>query len=909
MSAPRWARRLLAWLAPADRLDDLLGDLEEGHHRRLARRGRLMAALLTGLEALDIAVALLRGRVSAGRSEIDSATTPLPSRRSSRGANLSWLDFKLGFRMLIKYPGLTVVGGVAIAFSIWVGASLFEFVTQVIDPELPLADGDRVVGVQLYDAAASRVEPRALHDYERWREELRSIEELGAVRVVKRNLSVDGRDGEPVEVAEISASAFRMARVPALLGRTLDAADERPGAPAVAAIGYGLWQSRFGGDPEVLGRTLSLSGEASSVVGVMPAGFAFPVAHSVWVPLRLSGLDVAPREGPPVRVFGRLAPGVSLREAQAELTALGLRAAADSPGTHEHLHPQVMKYAQSILAIPDVYKLGLASSNLFVVMLLVLVCGNVALLMFARAATREREIVVRNALGASRSRIVMQLFAEALVLGALGATLGLGAVQYGLRLVRTVVEAEVLEGGGQLPFWVGDGLSPRTLLYAVALTLLSAALAGIVPALKVTGRRVETRLRQSAVGGDHVRFGGIWTLVIVTQVALTVAFPATAFLVRRSLAWERDYDFGFPAEAYLSVRLELDMEARPGVPQETVEEFRARYARVARELESRLAAEPQVARVTFTDRLPGMYHFWRQIEIDEGAVVPPDERGHRVGNAYVAPGYFEALEANVVAGREFDSADPASEHRVVIVNEAFVEEVLGGSNPIGRRVRYVAYDEFDAGEPGPWHEVVGVVPHLGVQNGYGNKGIYHPIAPGDRYPLYMAVRASGSPESFGPRLRQIASSVDPTLRLHQMMSVSDARLDDIAFYGFWYRLTVMVSAVALFLALAGIYAVLSFNVARRTREIGIRVALGSDRRRVVLSIFRRPLLQVAAGVFLGGIWATIMAWSALGGVSFKGVAVAAVYAALMMGVCMLACIAPTRRALGVEPTDALRAEV
>jgi putative ABC transport system permease protein len=913
VSAPRWAGALLRRLAPADRADDVLGDLEEAHRTRVRRRGWVMASLLTGLEALDMGLALLRERTGGALGGRGRG----PDRERERGARaritrgggggFSWLDFKLGFRMLVKYPGLTLVGGVAIAFSIWAGASFFEFVTQVTHPKLPLDDGDRIVGIQLWDAASSRVEPRALHDYGVWRETLTSVEELGAFRTLARNLTVEGRGGEAIEVAEISASAFRLARTPPLLGRFLDASDELAAAPPVTVIGYDLWQRRFGGDPKAVGQTVRLGREASTVVGVMPPGFRFPVSNELWVPLRVNALEHGPGEGPGIRVFGRLAPGFTIREAQAELTALGGRAAADSPGTHEHLRPRVLGYAQSILGVPAGFRLGLASSNLFVVMLLVLVCGNVALLMFARAASRESEIVVRNALGASRGRIVMQLFAEALVLGGVGTALGLAAAGYGLRLLMTVVEAEV----GPLPFWFDDRLSAATLLYAAVLTVLGAVIAGVVPALKVTSGGVEGRLRQSAVGRPPVRFGGIWTVVIVAQVAVTVAFPATAWFVRRDMIRVAEYDFGFPVDRYLSVRLQLEAESRPGVLEETRAQLSARFAETARALEARLAAEPEVVRTTLTDRLPGTYHPWQQIEVDEGAVAPPDPRGHRVGNAHVDPGYFAALGSGVVHGRAFDSADLESELGVVIVNEAFVDEVLGGKNPLGRRVRYVASDQGDVFEPGPWHEIVGVAPQLGVQNGYGAKGIYHPAGPGDAHPVYMAVHLTGDPQAFGPRLRTLAASVDPALQLHALKPLNEARSDDVVFYAFWYRITAMVSVVALFLALAGIYAVMAFTVSRRTREIGIRVALGSDRRRVTLSIFRRPLTQVAVGVLVGSAWAAFLSIGIQGGLehaSVKGAVLIGGYSALMMAVCMLACVVPTRRALRIEPTEALKAE-
>src|SRR5688500_15600019 len=413
------------------------------------------------------------------RLEFGSAERYKDEARHSRGLRrvddlrFSWLDFKLGFRMLARYPGLTLVGGLAMAFAIWVGASTFELATQIIHPAIPLPDGNRIVAIHNWDAAASRIEPHVLHDFESWRTELQSVRELGAYRALERNLITGEGRGEPVEIAEITASAFTMTRVPPLMGRTLVEADGRPGATPVVVIGHDVWQRRFGGEPNVIGRTVRLASAPVTIVGVMPAGFEFPVAQSFWVPLRLNVLEHARREGPALRVFGRLAPGASMADAQAELTALGKRAAADFRETHEHLRPVVIPYAKSVVNVSGWRSVGVMSVNLPLVLLLVLICGNVALLMFARAATRESEIIVRTALGAGRTRIIMQLFTEALVLGGVAAVAGLAAAGAGIRWMMTIIEAEFLEGG-RLPFWFQDRLSPTTIAYAAILTVLGA---------------------------------------------------------------------------------------------------------------------------------------------------------------------------------------------------------------------------------------------------------------------------------------------------------------------------------------------------------------------------------------------------------------------------------------------------
>jgi hypothetical protein len=388
--------------------------------------------------------------------------------------------------------------------------------------------------------------------------------------------------GEPVDHVEMSASGFRLTRVPALLGRTLVDADEAPDAPAVLVIGHDLWSTRFGSDSAVIGRTVTLGAEPVEIVGVMPEGFAFPVAHNAWRPFRLDALDYQPRQGPAINVFGRLARGARLADAQREIALLGQRAATAYPETHEFLRPQVVPYAKSFVNIPGWAAAGLLmSGNLLLILLLLLVCSNVALLLFARAATREGEIIVRSALGASRRRIVLQLFSEALVLAGVAAVVGLAAVSYGIRWGLRMVEGELMDGG-RMPFWFYGRLSPTTILYAVLLTVLTAVVTGVIPAMRVT-RDLANRLKEVTAGGGGVRFGGFWTAIIVAQVAVTVVFPSVAFFVGQDVAKIRTYDLGVDTGEFLTFELQMDRVA-PGdtsVASFTAARSRARRSSIA----------------------------------------------------------------------------------------------------------------------------------------------------------------------------------------------------------------------------------------------------------------------------------------------------------------------------------------
>lgn len=895
MNAPRWTHALLRLLAPRERVDEVLGDLEEEHRGRVRRRGRTLATVLTALETLDVAVALLRQRLGPG-------------------SGVSVLDFKLGLRMLVRFPGLTVVGGLAMAFAIWVGALTFEIVRQIVAPGLPLDEGDRIVGVQNVDVEAGRAAAPSLEDFTTWRDELLTIEELGAFRTLSRNLVVDGSTAEPIAVAEMSATGFAVARVPPLLGRTLVASDEDVGAPDVIVIGYEVWQSRFAGDPGVVGRRVGVGRTSATVVGVMPPDFAFPLAHRVWMPLERGPADLQPGEGGRVAVFGRLTAGSGMEEAQAELDVLGARRAAAFPETLGRTRPRVLPYARSVRPLPDVGPVGLLAANLFMVMLLVLVCGNVALLMFARAATREREIAVRSALGASRARIVWQLFAEALVLGGLAALIGLAGAGLGTRWYVEMLKADA---GGLIPFWIGDGLAPTTVAYLFGLTLLGAAVAGVAPALKVTGRRVEPRLRQAASGVTGLRLSGVWTPVVVAQVAVTLAFPATAFFFHRYVRQIRSLDLGFAAEEYLGARLEVDEALRAASADP--------LASVYGELEERLLGEAEVADVTFANLVPGAAHPAALVEVEPVEAGLDREAVHRVAVATVDADFFRVLGRPVEAGRGFDAGDVAGEQGTIVVNRAFEEELLGGRSGIGRRVRLAARGGLD---PGPWLEIVGVAENLGMVGGdtelRAEPGFYRPLAlrrppragaaPGDAGdsgqtgPVRIVVHVPSGAEAFTSRLRAVAAEVDPDLRLVEVRPldrVSESRWRESEFL---YQLLTGVSLVALILSLTTIYSVMSFTVSRRTREIGLRVALGSSRSRLIHSIFRGPLLRVAVGILVGLGLVLLVTRGLVGPLTSRELILVSLYSATMLGVCLLSCIVPTRRALRVAPAEALSAD-
>src|SRR5688572_25007207 len=493
-------------------------------------------------------------------------------RRIRRGPAFSALDFTLAWRMLVRYPGLSLVSVLGMSVGITIAAGAFTIVSVMMGTKLPLPEGERLVSLLNWDASTNNRELRLLYDLEAWRD-AKSVENFSVSRNVQRNLIVGGQPADVVMVAEISASAFRAARVGAYRGRTLLPEDERAGAPDVIVIGHDEWVRRFGADPDIVGQSVGLGPTAYTIVGVMPEGFGFPTYHSFWIPWRLDAAAHAPRSGPSINVFGRLAPRATLESAEAELTVLSRRLAAASPATHEHLRPQVIAYAHAFSEVDDPEDaLAMYAIEIAILLLLVLICVNVAILVYARTATRQGEIAVRAALGASRRRIVAQLFVEALMLAGVSAAIGIGLTAVGLRQIDGAMRTLV----GRWPFWFSLEFQTSTVIYVVAVTLLAAAIVGVAPALKATGRQVHTRLQTLSPGsGSRMQMGRLWTALIVAQVAVTVGIlPMATYFAWSSLRLQSGG--GYATAEFLNASLSFDRTAAPPT-EEGDEPFAARY--------------------------------------------------------------------------------------------------------------------------------------------------------------------------------------------------------------------------------------------------------------------------------------------------------------------------------------------
>lgn len=809
----------------------------------------------------------------------------------------SWLDVRLGVRMLARYKGLSLAGGLALALAIGLGAAWYDVVHDQLHPRLPLPEGDRLVEIEVRNVASGGAELRLLHDVMRWRTDLQSLEGIGAYRTIERNLILGDARPEPVRIAEITPSAFRVARAAPVLGRPLLDADERPAAPPVVVLGYTVWQRQFSARPDVVGQTLQLGRGRYTIVGVMSEGFAFPENHRFWVPLTVRPSGYAPLEGPAVRIFGRLAPGAEPRQVATEIEAGLSRVAKGSPATHEHLRPKVLPYGADDIGGSWV---DFAVTHGPVLLVLIVACANVGTLVYARTATREGEIALRHALGASRARIITQLFVEALVLSAAAATIGLLAADRALRWVY-----DYLAQQDALPFWITPGLEPHTVAYAGLLAVAAAGVVAILPAIKATGGVAE-QLKISGAGGATLRFGTVWTTAMIAQVALTVICIVPAKGVSEEAIRDHRIRGRFPAAQYLAVGIEMDRDVA-AVPGQTAAEAAAeRLRRSYTELERRLTQEPGVLAVAFGDRLPGMGSSVRRAQLETSPGADPLALAN-LWYTSVGPGYFTTFERPIVSGRDFQAADTKPGAQGVIVNEAFARRFTSGGSPVGRRVRY---DDGDPTKPQPWLDIIGMVKDVGMTpTDLGEAPyVYHPVSVASVSPLVMGIRLSGDPSALGQRLRDVAADVDPGLRLTSVQP-----LDAVVWAHDAPQLLASggitgVVSLGLLLSAAGIFSLVSVSVVRRTREIGLRSALGATPARLLRSVLAHALVLIGSGIAAGNvILVLLVALIDAEDVSVGYVASELVITSMVMLVVgLLGCIVPARRALRVNPTEALK---
>jgi predicted permease len=745
-------------------------------------------------------------------------------------------DLRYGVRMLVKTPVLSVVAVVAFAIGIGLTTTVFSIVNGAMYKGLPFEEADRLVS--LWRTNAVRDFDRAgvtFHDFVDWREQQTTMEDIGLWGEGTVNLV--GRDERPdrYEGGMVTANMFDLLRVRPELGRGFVEGEDRPGADRVIILGYQIWQDKFEGSHDIIGRTLRANSEVRTIVGVAPAGFKFPIRADLWIPIEVDPLAHDRGDGPGYPAYGRLRDGVSIDQAKAEFATIASRLEQQYPESNENFGSRVEPFTEFVL--------GQQVSALLFTMLgavigvLLIGCANVANLLFARAAVREKEVAIRSALGARRKRIIRQLLLEVGILSTIGAALGILIGLAGVAWFDRAISVD------PPPFWMSFSPDAQVIAFVIAVTALSAIAAGLLPALRSTGKGMNEALKDEGRGSSGLRMGRITSIIVAGEVAVSCGLLIASGLMIKSVVQLRTLDLPFAVESIFTARLNL--------PELEYPDSEARTAYYD-ELLQRLQTMPGAEAATLSDGLPASGNGVRTIEIEgESYATEDDYPGAREG--IVTPGYFETFQTPVLEGRAFDLSDRMGNLHVAIVNESFVREYFPDADALGRRFRIHESDTTSA-----WLPVVGVVPDLKME-GIGNNdaspaGYYITVAQnGDILAnrVSIAVRTSGDPLALASWVRETVTSMDPNLPIYDALSMEQVIHEQTWFYTVFGTLFMIFGFVALFLAAVGLFGVMSFSVSQRTREMGIRMALGAYNGRLIRLAMRRGLTQLAIGIVLG----------------------------------------------------------
>jgi putative ABC transport system permease protein len=863
-------------------------------HRRLERdmREEMSLHLERATERL-MARGLSRGEARrAALREFGNVHYLQEQARDVRGAR--WLgalspDAKLALRMLVKNPLLSVVGGLGMAVATCFAIGLFTWMTfYYSDP--PIADGDRVVTAEYTQGINGDSGRTTLYDYVAWRDEVTTLEELSAYRRDRVVAEAERGGSISANVAYITASGLRLTRVPPLLGRPLLDGDERDGAAPVVVLGFDEWQRLFAGDPSVIGAELLLDGRAHTVVGVMPDGFRFPANNGLWAPLVTDAPIVGPDESLAAVVFGRLAPGVDAEAAVAELSAISERHAVDDARTGAGLRLVVVPFILHLLDVLRFPPWLVWLVQLFAALILAVVAVNVAVLVYARTALRTGEITVRTALGASRARIVSQLFLEAMALSLAAAALGLAMAEIGFRQMTSLPDLQY-----SFPYWLFGGLPAETVLYAIGLASFAAFIVGVLPALQATGRHLQSTLRHMG-GGTGAQLGRTWTTLICVQVAVAVGvLPA---ILGVTWNYTPPPDVNFPASELLTIRVQPPADGSPQPERD--------YAGLQAELLSRVEALPGVVGVSYGSGIPMRWRLAR-VELDAAdstfLSATPYAATYRID-----PGYLDLFGVPLLAGRPLNSGDVVEGASAAIVSRTFAEQLVGDGNVLGRLFRESPGFGSEVAPDAPWYEIVGVVEDMLTDpRPPGTPATFH-AAPLGPEPFYLLARTRGiAPASLTGPVQGLAVQIGlGTVDVTPMDAIYRGDRGELRFL---IMMVAVITLAVLLLSAAGIAAMMSFAVTRRQREIGVRTALGATRGQIIGSIFRRSMAQLAVGIGVGTGVAVLLdrvtQGELLGG---EAVPLVAVVCTIMLVSGLIATAAPARRALRVQATELLREE-
>ena len=809
-------------------------------------------------------------------------------------------DLRYGLRMLAKNPGFTAVAVFTLALGIGANTAMFSIMDAVLLRPLPYPQPQGLVKVWTRFTGIGQpndqnwVSPPEVRDLEELNQ---SFSRVAAFTGDSFNVTVQANP-ERIDGAVVSPSLFAILGVQARLGRVFNSEEAQPGRDNVLLLSYGLWQRRFGSDPGIIGRTLVANSKPYVIVGVLPPAFDYPEQAEMWAPLAFTAQDLSPdnRGNHGYEVLARLRPGVSLAQARADMGRVGkmmIERSRDYPYRQFNFAVTLTPLLEEMV--------GDVKSSLWILMggvgfVLLVACANIAGLSLVRASARQRETSIRLALGASPRRLARQLITESLVYGVLG-----GAV--GLLLARWALQALVAMGRTAIPRVANTTIDGWVLAFTTVLAMGTGVLVGLAPAFQAARGMPYETLKEGghsqAGGAGSAASGRIRPLLVVGETALALVLLTGTGLLLKSLARLLGVDPGFRADSVLTLRVSL-----PEEEYRKPEQVRAFY----RDLLNRLEHLPGVIAAGGVNILPlSGGNSSGTVTVDSHA-VPADQTTPEADWRPVTPGYFKALGIALVAGRYFDDRDADSSLPVAIIDESMARTYWPNEDPIGKRIK-----EGGRESPAPWRTVVGVVRHVRYRTleARSRVGLYWPHAQNPYNTLSLVIRTERDPMALAPTIAKQIRAFDPNLPVYQVRTMLEVMRNSLAQRKLILILLGLFAAAALVLAAVGIYGTVSYSVAQRTHEIGIRMALGAEARDVRRMVLGQGITLALGGIglgLLGSLALTRVLSAMLFGVRPTDLLTFMSVSVLLAAVALLASYGPARRATQVDPLVALRHE-
>ncbi|MDQ3687468.1 MAG: ABC transporter permease [Acidobacteriota bacterium] len=799
-----------------------------------------------------------------------------------------WQDLRYGLRTLLAKPGFTLVAIITLALGIGATSTIFSFVNGILLRPLPYEDAERLV---LLDETAPKRGVTSMGvsfpNFVDWREQNQVF--AGIAAYDDRSFALTG-GGEPEQLSGgiVSHNTFEILGVTPMLGRTFRPEEDGPDQSDVVILSHGLWERRFGANSGIIGQKIVVNNRARTVIGVMPLGFKFPETAELWIPLTPEVKNWT-RNDHGISAVGRLKLSVSLEQAQADINAVARGIEEQHPVTNEGMGVNLIPLRDGLVG--DFRKALLLLLGV-VGLVLMIACANVANLLLARASARQREIAVRAALGASRWRVFRQLLTESFLLGASGGVLGLVLALWGLDLLLAAIPVD-------LPFWMKFNLDWRVLGFAAGTALLTSLIFGVAPALQAARIDLNETLKEGGRGGAGAGPHRLRRALVVAEVALSLILLIGAGLMAQSFLRLQQVNPGLNAENVLTLRVALP-SAKYDAPEKRQDFFK--------QLLERTRALPGVESAGAISYLPLSGGGWgRSITIEDHPVLSVGQ-APAINHCVITPNYFRAMGITLLAGRDFTDVDARDALKVTIIDERLAREYWPNENPLGKRVRFGPPEDNE-----PWHTIVGVVGEVKHEslNLTQRKSVYLPHAQVSIGGMALAVRTRANPESLAAAVREQVRELDPNQPVTAVRTMSEVVSRSVWQPRLYTILFGVFAGVALLLASVGIYGVMSYAVSQRTREIGIRMALGAQRGDVLRLVIRQGMWLVLIGVGIGvlaSLLLTGLMQSLLFGVGATDPVTFAGVAVLLAAAALIACYIPARRATKVDPMVALRYE-